>query len=380
MRGCWVVILLLVVAAPAVAADPLLEQVDVYTSGEDGYAIYRIPGIETAPDGTLLAFAEARKYGGADPGFGKQDIDLVLKRSNDGGKTWSEMMVVEDPGEHWSAANPATVVERRTGRVWVLYVRSKPGRSSWTARPGTDDMQTLARWSEDNGATWSEPVDLTNVARDMGNSRWRSSIPGPGGAIQTRSGRLIAPFSSQPESSSNSLCLVLAIYSDDQGQTWHRSEIVPGGKRGTENQLVELADGRILMDVRQEGEPRRWMTTSRDGGQTWSAPRPGVAVSPCACGIERFTLESSGDDRNRIVWAGPKGPGRKTLVVRISYDEGKTFPVERILSEDPAAYSDLAMLKDRTVGCLWERGDYRFITFTRFNLAFLEPEGPPAKQ
>lgn len=102
-------------------------------------------------------------------------------------------------------------------------------------------------------------------------------------------------------------------------------------------------------------------------------------MTPCACAIERLTLKSAGDDRNRILWTGPKGPGRKTLMARVSYDEGKTFPVERIISEEPAAYSDLAMLKDRTVGCLWERGNYRLITFTRFNLAFLEPEGPPTE-
>ncbi|MFH1920429.1 MAG: sialidase family protein [Planctomycetota bacterium] len=372
MRGRWVVMLLLAVAAPAVAADPLLEQVDVYKSGEDGYEIYRIPGIETAPDGTLLAFAEARKYGGADPGFGKQDIDLVLKRSNDGGKTWSEMTIVEDPGEHWSAANPATVVDRDTGKVWVLYLRSKPGRSTITSRPGTDDMQTQARWSADNGATWSEPFDLTAVARDMNDETWKASVVGPGGAIQAQNGRLLAPIWKSPYN-------VFAIYSEDHGKTWHRGQCAPGGDRGDEDQLVELSDGRILMDMRQSGGGTRWRTTSSDGGQTWSEPFAGEAVTPCACAIERLTLKSAGDDRDRILWTGPKGPGRNTLMARLSYDEGKTFPVERIISAEPAAYSDLAMLKDGTVGCLWERANYRFITFTRFNLAFLEPKGPPAE-
>ena len=237
--------LLLVISAPVVAAEPLLEHTDVYKSGEDGYKIYRIPAIETAPDGTLLAFAEARKYGGADPGFGKQDIDLVLKRSTDGGRSWSEMKIIEDPGELWSAANAATVVDRDTGKVWVLYLRSKPGRSTVTSRPGTDDMQTQARYSEDNGATWSEPIDLTSVARDINDDTWKSSVVGPGGAIQTRSGRLLAPIwiTKSPYN-------VIAIYSDDHGKTWHRGQFVPGGDRGDEDQLVELADGRILIDMR----------------------------------------------------------------------------------------------------------------------------------
>lgn len=371
MRCRWMAMLLLIAGAPAVAAEPLLEHTDVYKSGEDGYSIYRIPAIETAPDGTLLAFAEARKHGGADPGFGKQDIDLVLKRSTDGGKSWSPMKIIEDPGEHWSAANPATVVDRRTGKVWLLYLRSKPARSTATSRPGTDDMQTLARWSKDNGATWSEPIDLTAVARDMGDTAWRASVVGPGGAIQTRSGRLLAPVWKAPYN-------VFAIYSDDHGKTWHRGRFVSGARCGNEDQVVELADGRILLDVRQCRGAGRWRTISSDGGQTWSKPFPGEAVTPCACAIERLTLKTAGDDRNRILWTGLKGPGRKILVARVSYDEGKTFPAERILSEGPAAYSDLTILKDRTVGCLWERAGYRFLTFTRFNLALLEPAGPPA--
>ena len=143
--------------------------------------------------------------------------------------------------------------------------------------------------------------------------------------------------------------------------------------------MVELADGRILMDVRQNSGDSRWRTISSDGGQTWGRPFPGEAAPACACAIERLTLKSAGDTRNRILWTGPKGPGRQTLMARVSYDEGKTFPVERILSNEPAAYSDLTILKDRTAGCLWERANYRFITFSRFDLKFLEPDGPPAE-
>jgi sialidase-1 len=373
VRGPW---LLTVLAAfpveVALAAQPVITHVDVFRSGTEGYHTFRIPAIETAPDGSLLALAEARKYSQADPGFGKQDIDLVYKRSTDGGRTWSAMKVIEDPGELWSAANPATVVDRRTGRVWLFYLRCKPGRSTVTSRPGTHDMQSLARFSDDNGATWSQPVDLTAVARDLEDKdHWRASVIGPGGAIQTRKGRLIAPvWKTLPYG-------VFTIYSDDQGRTWQRGRMVPGDNLGDENQLVELADGRILVDIRQESGPHRWLATSGDGGRTWSEPRPGATVTPVACAVERYTLKSAGDDRNRILWTGPKGPGRANLVVRVSYDEGQTFPGERLISSGQAAYSDLTILKDKTVGVLWERGveqGYQFITFTRFNLGFLEPE------
>jgi sialidase-1 len=205
----------------------------------------------------------------------------------------------------------------------------------------------------------------------MKDPRWRSSVIGPGGPIQTRTGRMIAPvWMVDPWGN-------LAIYSDDHGRTWQRGQIVPGGRGGDENQLVELADGRIVMDIRQNSGPHRWLAESRDGGQTWSAPRPGVTVSPVACAIERFTLKSAGDDRDRILWTGPKGPGRTHLVALTSYDEGRTFTNERPLWAKEAAYSDLTILKDKSIGVLWERGEaigYQFITFTRVDRDFLEPK------
>jgi hypothetical protein len=365
--------LALAVASGAGAA-PLFTHTDVFVSGRDGYHAYRIPAIETAPDGALVAFAEGRKYGLDDPGFGKQDIDLVCKRSTDHGATWSPMTVVEDPGELWSAANPATVVDRNLSRLWLFYLRSRPGCSTDTSRPGTDDLQTQARWSDDQGRTWSTPRDLTAVARELGDPTWRASVPGPGGAIQTRQGRLIVPMWKAPFAN-------FAIYSDDAGHTWQRSQLVPGKQGGDENQIVELADGRLLMDIRQNSGPHRWLAESPDGGQTWAEPRPGLTVTPVMCAIERFTARAAGDDRDRILWTGPRGPERRRLAIRTSEDEGRTFTKERLISDDYAAYSDLTLLKDQTVGIFWERGverGYQFLTFTRLNRDGLEAGLSPA--
>jgi sialidase-1 len=361
-------ILMLSLAAGA-GAEPLLTHTDVFISGKDGYHTYRIPALETALDGSLIAFAEARKYGAADPGFGKQDIDLVYKRSTNNGATWSPMTVLEDPGELWSAANPATLVDRLNHRLWVFYLRSQPGRSTDTARPGTADLQTLARWSDTSGQTWSEPLDLTAVARDMKDPAWRASVAGPGGAIQTRKGRLLVPMWKAPFAT-------FAIFSDDHGRTWERGQLVPGKQGGDECQVVELADGRILMDIRQEAGASRWLAESNDGGKTWAAPRSGLVVTPVMCASERFTLHAAGDDRNRLLWSGPKGPQRRRLIIRTSYDEGLSFTNEQVVSDQYAAYSDLAILQDKTAGVLWERGverGYQFITFTRLNREWLEP-------
>jgi sialidase-1 len=288
--------------------------------------------------------------------------------------------VLDDPGERHSACNPATVLDRLKGRVWVFNVRTKPGRSSFTSRRGTDDATTWTRYSDDNGQTWSEPIDITQASRDVKN--WGGSFFGPGGPIQNRKGRLIVPLSRTTGRRNPAGKLVggpwnaFVIYSDDHGQSWQRGGLLPEGEWASESQVVELADGRILMEARQTSGPNRLQATSSNGGQTWSKPQPGQAVTRVACAIERYTLKSAGDDRNRIVWSGPKGPGRKNLVVRTSYDEGQTFTNERLISPDHAAYSDLTILKDGTVGVLWERGvkgGYEFITFSRLKREFLEP-------
>ena len=356
------------IPAATAVAQVMPTHVDVFVSGTEGYFAYRIPAIETAPDGSLLAFAEARKYNLDDPGFGKQDIDLVLRRSTDKGQTWSPMQLIEDPGELWSAANPATVVDRQTGRVWLFYLRCKPQRNTDTARPGTDDSQVFARWSGDNGVTWSEPQDLTQASRDMNDPNWRVTVIGPGGGIQLQSGRLVLPaWKYQPFRD-------FALCSDDHGSTWKRGELVPGEHGYDESQLVELADGRVLVDMRQSTGTHRWMSVSDNQGDTWSPPYAGNTVSPVACAVERFSAKVAPDQRERILWTGPKGPDRRTLVLRVSYDQGKTFQNERLISDEAAAYSDLTVLADKTIGCLWERGDYKYITFTRFDLSFVEPD------
>ena len=356
------------------AAKQEITHVDVFTSGQDGYHTYRIPAVETAPDGSLLVFTEARKYNSHDPGTQGNDIDLVYKRSTDGGKTWSEMMVLDDPGERWSSCNPVTLLDRATERVWLFHNRTKPDRSSSSARVGTDDAQAWARYSQDNGLTWSEPIDLTAIARDV--ELWGSAFFGPGGAVQNSKGRLIVPVSQTTgkgdgdERSTPTTWTAFTIYSDDHGETWTRGQLASSPT--SENQLVELADGNLLMDARQDEGPTRRIFLSSDGGETWSPPRTGQVVPPIASAIERYSLVSAGADRNRILWTGPKGPGRQTLVLRVSYDEGETFTNERILSGEKAAYSDITLLPDRSIGVIWERGGYAFLTFSRFDLGFAE--------
>jgi sialidase-1 len=191
---------------------------------------------------------------------------------------------------------------------------------------------------------WSKPIGLTDVTRDLADPKWRTSVVGPGGGIQTRDGRLAIPvWKFEPWG-------VFAVVSDDHGRTWRRGELVPDVS-GDESQLVELSDGRLLFDIRQQRGGHRWRATSADSGKTWSKAGAGEQVSAVACAIERFTLKAAGDDRDRLLWTGPKGPQRSNLVVRVSYDEGATFPHERLIAAGLAAYSDLTILKDRPWAC-----------------------------
>ena len=373
-------LLALSVFSTAWAGEPVFTQVDVFTAGEGGYFTFRIPALVTAPDGTLIAFAEARRDNRHDPGGG--DIDLVCKRSTDHGKGWSALMVLDDPGEKWAAANPTPVVDRSNGRTWIIYNRWEPGRGTINAEPGTTHNKTWARSSDDHGQTWSEAQDITQGARDVED--WGMMFSGSGGAIQSRSGRLLIPAAMQYDTSKIWVSVgdfegrlnfmrSYVVYSDDHGASWQRGELLH--TLSDENQLVELADGAIMMDARQSSGAHRWVAISRDGGKTWSRPRPGQNVTPVATSIERYTLRADGDDRDRILWTGPTGPGRKSLVVRVSYDEAQTFANEKVIYGGLAAYSDISILKDKTVGVLWERGlseNYQFIAFTHFNLDFLE--------
>lgn len=348
-------------------AESGLEHVVVFSSGEGGYHTMRIPAIETAADGTLLAFAEARKNSAADPGYPGQEIDLVMKTSRDGGHTWSPLVVLEHMGELWSSGNPASVRDRTNGRIWLFYLRCAPGMNTYKARPKTHDVKNLARFSDDNGQTWSEAIDLTEVARDLNDNEWGISVPGPGGAIQDRQGRLIVPmWRYRPFKD-------FVLFSEDHGQTWQRGDFVPTEEGLDECQLVERADGSIVLDMRQQRGSHRWISVSKDGGRTWSEPRAGQEVPPVCCAIERWTLKSAGDDRDRIAWTGPRGPGRNNLTLWVSYDELATFQNPRLIAEGPGAYSDMTVLPDKSLAVLWEQGNYKAIVLTRMTLSWVEP-------
>jgi len=338
-------------------------QTDVFVSGTEGYHTYRIPAIVLSTKGTLLAFCEGRKTSSSDAG----DIDLVLRRSSDGGKTWGKMQVVHEEGgtAKTTIGNPCPVVDRESGTIWLPFCRNN-GRVFITK-------------STDDGQTWTPPVELTN---DVKRPDWDWYATGPGHGIQLRSGRLLIPcdhtvrgLSGGEKTAGHSH----VFYSDDHGATWKLGGATDRGMN--ECEAVELADGSILLSIRQYSGPKlRAFATSRDGGLSWSKPvlNPQVHCPVCQSSIQRFSLPPAG--AGIILYSGPGGPGRTNMTVRLSRDEGKTWPVAKVIHAGPAAYSDLVTLPDGMIGCLYERGQrgaYEKITFARFSAGWLTQDDDP---
>jgi sialidase-1 len=351
---------------------PLFEETTVYVSGE-GYPSYRIPSLLATREGTLLAFAEGRA---------KHDDhaknDIVLRRSTDRGQTWTERQVVEDDGPD-SLNNPQVVQVSRTGRLVLMYQRYPEGCHSRCVVPGYEGekvCRSYVTYSDDDGQTWSAPTEVTRGVKRP--DEVTSVASGPGIGIELRhephAGRLVMPFNQGPWGKWK----VYAAYSDDGGETWDYGETAPNGSAGVGNevQMVELSDGALLLNARNQGGHRcRKTALSYDGGETWSPlVDDSVLIEPECQGT---ILRCSGgpgaeEERDRLLFANPASKeARRNGTVRISYDEGRTWPVERTVYEGEFAYSCLTRLADGTIGLLYERDGYETITFARFNLAWL---------
>jgi Neuraminidase (sialidase) len=369
-------------------SEPFLERQDLFESDKGGYALYRIPGIVVTPRGTVLAYCEARKHAGSDWGH----IDIFLRRSRDGGKTWEaprRLVTAAGKGVRNPAAvaqklgkegeitvnNPVAIVDRKTGAVHFLYC-VEYGRCYYLR-------------SDDDGKTFSKPVDITPAFdRFRPEYDWKVLATGPGHGIQLRSGRLLVPvwLSAGTGGHAHRPSAVSVIYSDDHGATWKRGTIVcadPKVNNPSETVAVQLHDGSVMINIRHEGKPHlRAVSISRDGVSGWSPLRYDEQLPEPICmgSIVRLS-ERPADSRNRILFCNPNNPtgrARKNLTVRLSYDEGKTWPVARTLDPGTSAYSDLAVGPDGTIYCFYEKGGVgkdhfrtRSLCLARFNLEWL---------
>ncbi len=367
--GCALLAACVRIAAARAQSSPSARQFsDVYVAGEDGYQAYRIPSVIVTPKGTLLAFAEARRTGAGDAG----DIDLVVRRSHDGGESWSPMQIVGDNGPN-TFGNPCPVVDRNTGSIWLLTTQNRGTDREKDIIAGTSGAgrTVWAMKSEDDGITWSTPSEITSSVK---RPDWTWYATGPGIGIQTMSGRLVVP--ANYAEAGTGVHRSHLVFSDDGGRSWRLGASSEAGTN--ESQVVELTDGRLMLNMRNhpaKPENFRMIATSADGGETLSVAYADRALiePPAQASILRMSSAST-QDRDRLLFANPASTKRERLTVRLSYDEGRSWTVSRVLHEGPAAYSSLVVLRNRSIGLLFERGErspYERITFARFTLEWL---------
>jgi sialidase-1 len=335
----------------------------VFESGQNGYHTYRIPVLIRATNETLLTFCEGRKDSASDTGR----IDLLLKRSSDGGATWSAQQVVWSDGTN-VCGNPAPVVDQTTGTIWLLMGWNVVADTEKMIMDGRshDTRRVFVTSSRDNGISWSTPQDITGSVK---KPHWRWYATGPANGIQLthapHQGRLVIPANHSDHSDpSRHPYRSHVILSDDGGATWRLGGVEED--RTNESTVVELPDGTLLQNMRSyHGENRRAVARSTNGGETWSkVTLDGTLIDPvCEASLIRIG--------NRLVFANPASTKRERMTVRMSDDDGLSWKTVVVLHEGPSAYSSLVELSRAKVGCLFEGGKsspYEKIFFAQVEL------------
>ena len=368
----------------------MLAKTNIFEARTNGYWNYRVPGIACTPRGVVIATAEARRGTGGD----WDGNDILMRRSLDGGATWQAPQRVvshEDYGPG-PTSNFVMIPDWHTGVLHALYCHNY--------------ARGFYMQSEDDGATFSDPVEITAQLQPF-HQRYDMRVVafGPGHGLQLENGRLVVPLwmsnGAGTEFGAGKLghrpSEVACIYSDDHGQTWHCGDTVirtdDRFRNPSETVAVQLNDGRVLLNIRSESEAnRRLISISADGAHNWSEPRVDDALLEPVCmgstlkltakapnGLHYILFANPDNLENELVpLGGSLAHDRKRLTVKLSADDCQTWPVARILEAGPSAYSDLAETPDGTILCIYENGmvermtDTRYLTVARFDLEWLQ--------
>ena len=376
----------------------LFEETMLYRPGDLGYHECRTPVLLATQDGTILAFNEARKFTGRD----SDQVDLFLRRSTDCGRTFGDVQVVASE-DGWVSGNPAPVQDHDTGAIQLLFCKhpsDDPGRTPVNSTGEIEVVKgNLPRtvWitrSTDDGATWSEPTEITDQVKEPS---WTWYATGPCHGIQLENGRLLVPCDHTEGNEHNHEISGRShvVYSDDHGESWQIGGIAQAGTN--ESVIVQTGDGRLYLNCRNyvrdtstgERMNRRAYAWSRDNGKNFTdfGVDEALVGSVCQAGMIRLSDGSvtrpDREDRNWVLFTNPTGMidgryDRLELTVRLSYDGCLTWPVSRVICDGPSAYSDLCIASDGTICCLYERGseggvsEYSgSIVLARFDLEWL---------
>jgi sialidase-1 len=359
--------------AASIASAAEIERTTVFSSDQGGYKVYRIPAAIVTPKGTLLAFCEGRQNPrGKNNDTG--EINLIVKRSSDNGKTFSDQQIVWADGKN-TCGNPCPVVDESTGTIHLLMTHNLGTDHEREITLGTSKGKRTA-WvtlSTDDGVTWAKPREIT---KDVMKPDWAWYATGPGVGIQLKNGphkgRLVVPCDHVVRGGGAGAGNSHVIYSEDHGQTWKLGGEAPK-KEFNESQVVELSDGRVMLNMRNhspalpKGSPKhRGVCVSDDGGVTFTDLRRDETLIEPIC---QASIQRAG---GRVLFANPASQEKRVaMTVRASTDDAKTWPVSLLVHEGPSAYSCLVALPDGSIGLLYELGEkypYERIEFARFKL------------
>jgi sialidase-1 len=344
-----------------------LSQIVLARSGE-GAPVFRIPALAVTNAGTVLAAYDARPSGSDLPSH----IAVMLRRSTDGARSFAAPLTVRADTAPFGFGDPSFVVDRRTGRIFLFYAAGVR-QGFFGARPGigaTDPevLQADYSYSDDDGRSWRH----RRITAQIKDSAWGGLFASSGEGIQLRrgphAGRLLQQYAVRFKGAN----WAATAYSDDHGEHWQMGQLV--GPGSDENKVVELADGTLMLNIR--AKPARRVAFSNDGGATWTGLRDEPQlVDPGNNGsIIRVAPDAAPSDPRShwLLFSNTESTSKRVnLTVKLSCDDGRTWPVRRTVEEGASAYSTLTMLRDGRVALLYEGGDYATITLATFAPSWL---------
>lgn len=336
----------------------------IYNQGTDGFEVYRIPAIVKSKSNTLLAFAEARKArSNGDSG----DIDLVVKRSSDNGKTWSKQITIWNDGQN-TCGNPVPIVDDR-GRIHLLMTWNFQ-TDKWgaiTNGTGEDSRRPYYTYSDDDGITWAQPVEITSSVK---KEKWDWYATGPCHGIQIQKGihkgRLVAPNYFTTRESGKVTSYSHIIYSDDYGKTWKPGEPTPVGGVG-ECSVAEIGEGTLMLNMRADEGFYRKSCTSIDGGLTWSSPQISIDQIDCKCQGSILSIGGAVFLSNAA-----SATERINMTIKKSTDNGKNWKGQYTVYEGNSGYSDIVELSDSQIAIIYEGGEKRYTDGLAFKVVSIK--------
>ena len=337
--------------------------IGVRHAGDDGAAAYRIPGLATSNEGSLLAVYDVRYNNSVDL---QEYVDVGLSRSTDKGQSWEEMRIPLSFDEYGGlpkaqngVGDPAILVDTKSGTIWIiaLWTHGMGNRRAWhNSQPGMDINETgqlVLTKSTDDGKTWSDPINITQQVKDPS---WRLLLQGPGRGITMQDGTLVFPIQFID---STSVPFAGIMYSQDSGETWKIHN--PARSNTTEAQVAETAPGVLMLNMRDNRGGSRAVSTTGDLGLTWTEHPSSRKVLPepvCMASLLQVDAKDNVLNKDILLFSNPNSiKERNKITIKISLDGGLSFPDEYqlLLDEDHGwGYSCLTMIDKETIGIIYE--------------------------